>query len=521
MTASSPASSGPAGAHFEGQVGAHYLLSLLIGAEPRGLPGARIERVEFQRAAEGHPLDDIVIRACDRDGSSAVMEIQVRRSLRFTRSDQGFGSVVAQIAQASQQSGFFDGRHELAIAVDRAPLNVQGPYQDVLAWARRMSSANTFMARIERPHSANNAMRSFVDAFKAHLEHAGVAHDGDTVWCLLSRLKILHFDFTAQGSAYEAWQRERAAHALHPDEAGKADALWRYLVEFAVETAASGGDCNRETLVRELRNGGFRLASERRYASARSAVAEDARHALEDIADSCRGSSVNASGACGSGSHCSRPRAAMWRSEVNRVFGKSGLLKRFAEEWSAQSRVIVLSPGRVRAGGWGAMRAALGFEGTARELLVDLAVAGGAALLLDGLDSFTEDERHTVVDLVREAAQVPGFRVVAVARRGYGDDDDEPTWLPADALDRLGRAGPVLVGELGADEVRELGDAAPELALLLGDTHPARRHRAESLSAGSASAEAGGKTAVSYRNRHSGGLVAKRGRRGGGSARKG
>jgi len=31
----SPASTGPAGGHFEGQVGASYLLAMLVGAEPR------------------------------------------------------------------------------------------------------------------------------------------------------------------------------------------------------------------------------------------------------------------------------------------------------------------------------------------------------------------------------------------------------------------------------------------------------------------------------------------------------
>jgi hypothetical protein len=55
MTAkvSSPASSGPAGSHFEGQVGAHYLLSMLTGKEPRGLPGTTIERIEFPARGRG------------------------------------------------------------------------------------------------------------------------------------------------------------------------------------------------------------------------------------------------------------------------------------------------------------------------------------------------------------------------------------------------------------------------------------------------------------------------------------
>ena len=126
------------------------------------------------------------------------------------------------------------------------------------------------------------------------------------------------------------------------------------------------------------------------------------------------------------------------------------------------------------------MRAALGFDGTARELLVDLAASGGAALFVDGLDSFSDDERLTVADLVREAADIPGFSVVTTARAGHGGEHEEAEWLPADALDGLGRAPPVIVGELGTDEVDELREAAPELAALLADAHPAR-HIARNL----------------------------------------
>ena len=472
MTAISPASSGPAGAHFEGQVAAHYLLTLLIGAEPRGLPGTRIERVEFQRAQEGHPLDDIVIHACGGDGRAAVLEIQAKRSLRFAKSDQRYRDIVGKLAQASQEPDFFGRRHELAVAVDRAPLNVQGPYQDVLTWARYVGAADTFTARIERPGSANDDMRKFVDAFKTHLADAGAGSDGTTVWRLLSRFQILHFDFTAQGSAHEAWQLERAAHALHPDDVGRAEALWRYLVELAIETAASGGEFNREELVLKVQDGGFSLAEQRRFASVLSALAEDARHALEDIAD--RVGKVRLI----RGEHVTAVRAALGRGRYVEIrgepgVGKSGLLKRLAEERSTQSHIVVLSPGRVRAGGWGAMRTALGFQDTARALLVDLAAGGGAALFVDGLDSFSEDERVTVVDLVREIAEIPGFSVLATTRRGLDGEDDEPDWLPDEALDRLGRVG-VTIGELSDDEVSELRHAAPELTPLLADTHPAR-----------------------------------------------
>ena len=472
-TASSPASTGPAGPLFEAQIGAHYLLSLLIGLEPRGLPGTRIEHVKFQRAAEGHPLDDIVVHACAVDGSSAVLEIQAKRGLSFTTSSQEFRDIVAQIARASQRPGFFDRRHELAVAVGRAPRNVQGPYQDVLTWARQVGSADTFAARIERPGFANDDMRRFVDAFKAHLAEAGAAHDGETVWLLLSRFQILHFDFTAQGSAHEAWQLERAAHALHSDEAGRAEGLWRNLVALAIEAAASGGQFNRDELVQRVRDGGFRLAGERRYSSVRRALAEDSRHALEDISD--RVGKVRLM----RGERLAAVRTALDQGRYVELrgdpgVGKSGLLKRLAEEISRQSRIIVLSPDRVTPGGWTAMRAALGFDGTARELLVDLAASGGSALFIDGLEAFSQTECRTVVDLVRAAADIPGFSVVVTARTGYGGEDEEAEWLPTDTLERLGYAPPVIVGELDTDEVDELRDAAPELVPLLADAHPAK-----------------------------------------------
>jgi len=98
--ATSPAASGPAGPHFEGQVGAHYLLSMLVGAEPRGLPGIDIDRISFQQAAEGSPLDDVVVHGHDSAGVPAVLEIQVKRSITLAPSDVVFRGVVEQVARA-------------------------------------------------------------------------------------------------------------------------------------------------------------------------------------------------------------------------------------------------------------------------------------------------------------------------------------------------------------------------------------------------------------------------------------
>jgi hypothetical protein len=137
-----------------------------------------------------------------------------------------FRAVVAQIAATMQRPDFRESRYELAIAIARTTQKTEVSYQDVLAWARTLDSADTFLRRIERPGSVNDDMRAFVRAFRDHLSSAGVASDDLTVWRLLGRLQILTFDFTATGSANEELAKERSADALHADDRSRAVSLW-------------------------------------------------------------------------------------------------------------------------------------------------------------------------------------------------------------------------------------------------------------------------------------------------------
>lgn len=472
LTSTNPASSGPAGAHFEGKVGAYYLLSLLVGAEPRGLPGTIIDRVAFQRAPEGHPLDDVIVRAHDALGKSAILEIQVKRGITFAPADPIFRSVVDQIAEVSRKPELLTSRHELGIAISRTSHKIDGAYQDVLTWARQLGDAAAFINRINRPGSANDDMRNFVSTFRAHLRDAGADHDDRNVWQLLRRLQIFVFDFTATGSASEELAKERAVRALHPEDAPCAAALWSALTEIAIEIASSGGDRTRDRLIEDLRSKSFRLAADRRNLAAHMALAEGSQNALADIGNCVGGVTLTRHERVSAVHHAlDRGRYVEIRGDAG--VGKSGVLRHFAEQISAETQVIVLSPSRTVAKGWLAMRAMLGFDGTARDLLSDLAGSGSAILFIDSLDFYGEGERLTVIDLVREAARVPGLSIIVTARRDFGVA--EPSWLPSEALDQLGRAEPVMIGELSDGETDELRNAAPELLPLLADGNPARQ----------------------------------------------
>ncbi len=263
---SSPVSTGPAGAEFEGQVGATYLLALLTNASPRGLPGTLIDRVQFQRAGEGYPLDDVIVHAHNMRGEPSVLRLQVKRSLTAAPKDPEFAAAVAQAGKAVSHAGFWERHEQLAVAFGRASRALLGPYPDVLLWARQMGTAREFFERMDRSGVANDDMRTFVTTVRDQLAAAGWAGDDELLWRLLRRFHLLRFDLTVEGSEGELIAVERCARALHEHDGARARSLWGNLVELAINTASSGGELTRELLQAELTVRGFRLGGVRSLA---------------------------------------------------------------------------------------------------------------------------------------------------------------------------------------------------------------------------------------------------------------
>jgi hypothetical protein len=472
LSSSSPASTGPGGARFEGQVGAHYLLTMLAHSEPRGLPGTTIDHIELQRADDGFPLDDVIVHAHENTtGRFATLQIQVKRSIALSPGDTIFKSVVSQIAEAIQKPDFWTGRNELAIATARGSRKIDGAYQDVLRWARQLGTASTFFNRLGRPGTGNEHMRTFVATLRDHLRDAGASYDDETVWKVLARLQILIFDYTAVDSVAEELARERAVRVLLPEDAANASLLFSTLTDLSEEIATDGGDRDRTRLIADLIRKSIRLAEDRRLINVRAAIAEASSQALADIDDRI-GTSTLARTERVEAVHQALDQGRYVEIRGDAGVGKSGVLKHFAEIFSAEGRIIVLSPSRIQPRGWTSMRSALGFNGTARDLLGDLASDGGAAVFIDNLDAFSDEERRTVNDMMRAATEVPGISVVVTARRNFGVD--EPSWLDPDAVKALGAAPPVLIEKLSEAEIVELSEMEPHLAGLLVNSHPAR-----------------------------------------------
>jgi len=469
---SPPAATGNAGPCFEAKVGAYYLLGLVANSEPRGLPGATTERVQFQQAPAGCPMDDVVVQAVGADGLSATLELQAKRTLNFTRSDKEFKDIVRRMWLAAQKPEFSTTRYELAVAISRSSTRIERACQEVLHWAQQHPDGTTFETNINRTGFASPAMRDFVAVFRANLADAGAPTAVDTIWRLLRRFNILVFDFETPGSDSEHRARERGRSALVPHQAARATELWPILAATALDLARAGGNIDRPELLRRLQEPyGLRFGAPADLRTVHAKLTGAAHDALDDIKDQVGGVRLARSQAIERGEILLDDHR-MLEIVGEPGVGKSAVLKHLAQRLAPEGAIIIIAPGRIVPGGWIAMANALGCPAsvTREELLNELGCGGGATLFIDNIDQIEDEgERATIKDLLRGVLASPGWRAVVTSR------DDNDAWkakLPQDLV--AAGLAPLHIEEINDAETAVLAAGNPALSALLDSTHPAR-----------------------------------------------
>jgi hypothetical protein len=464
---SSPRATGPAGPQFEAKVGTHYALALLASTEPFGLPGAIVDRLEFQRGGQGHPLDDVIVRGVTIAGEDRCLEVQVKRSMAFTEGDANLASIVDGIVKARK----IEPDRRFAVAIERTTGAIENGVQEALELAQQTINAASFLKLLETPGRGNKEMRAFVTAFKAHLAAKGATGD-DVLHDVLRSFSVLTFDYARPNSIAEHHDRMRAQQLASEKGGDPYDALFGLVLR----VDAIGGELNRSDLVRKLNDLGVSVGSAPRLAAARRHIEELSRHALDDIGlsvSNCRLAREKPRRDLEALLHAAEIQGGVVEISGPSGAGKSALMRTAIEAREAASRIVVLAPDRTPAGGWPAMRALLDIEATAEELLSDLACDGGGYLCIDGLDRFHHGaQRKTLIDLFRAALHCPGVTVLFTAQPGW--EEESKLWIGEEIFTQLSARQSLIVEGLDDDEADTLAKMAPQLAPLLRPDHPAK-----------------------------------------------
>ncbi len=464
----SPRATGPAGAQFEAKVATHYALAVLAKTEAFGLPGAIVERIEFQRRAQGYPLDDIIIKGETGSGEERCLEIQAKRSIAFTEGNKEFAGIVKDMVMGHNA----DPNRMFAVAIERTSGPIENGVQEVLELAHVTTTVESFLALLYSPGRGNPDMKRFVEAFRKHLSKNKIAAD-EILFQLLKGFFVLVFDYARPQSIAEHHDRMRAQQLTSKvQDKDPYDTLFGWILR----SDAIGGETDRLHLTSALREHGIEISGARSLTKARGRIEEMSRFALSDINTEVAG--------------CQLVRANR-RQEVTSYLdeaevggsiveitgpggaGKSALLKAVAEARSLTCRIVVLAPDRTPSGGWVALRNEIDIDASAGEFFEDLSCDGGGLICIDGLDRFRDiAQRKTVLDVIRSALGVKGMTVLFTSRSGW--EEEAVAWLDDDIVEAMSLRKTIKVEGLNDEEASALAEAAPSLAPLLNSDHPAR-----------------------------------------------
>lgn len=460
----SPISTGGSGVHFESHVGAYYLASVLTGGSVRGLPsGTTSIAVNFQRAFEGSPLDDVIVYGTSIAGT-ATLSLQVKRTFTFGDNDL-FHEVMAQCWETYKNAESQD-RFGVAVATTTSRFEQAG--RNVLAWARQSANASDFFRRIETKKLASDGMRTFLKAVRVGLDRsAGTAVDNEVVWKFLRHFVVLHFDFEhdeASGCRIEVTERLR--NALSPEDNDRARDLWRTLVEIVDAVKPTAGSVDRSLLIERLASN-FKLASLRHWLPAIEKLREVAARAIDDIKADIGGVHLT--------------RRALIESlddlldteQFVEVVGEAGsgksvLLRNLAMRKAEEGPILFLKVSRLQGeiAGWEGLASHWRIDIPLDELITELSCIEAPCLFIDGIERISQPGVWLAVNDILKAIYLSNastrWRVLISARSNSLAYRTHLTLSDAMQVKRL------TVGELSNEEIGEICAAHPRLANLVG-----------------------------------------------------
>ncbi|HZJ49674.1 MAG TPA: hypothetical protein VFF07_02215 [Actinomycetota bacterium] len=254
----SPYSTGGGGTRLEHRLGT-VLLVRLLNAEPVLELGERApDRVAFQQSP-ATSVDDLVATAIDAAGTSIRLEIAVRRSPKFIRSNEKTKELIAALVRADVDA---ERRSEpllerrLAVAVSGQQTHAQ-EIAELAVVARGQSTSEEFVELIRTPgkFATKSRLDHLIDMVATALVEISDEDAGSPehrCWSLLRRLWIMQVDL--ETGHEDDWTRlvsDLKRVALEPsDEA--AVALRERLEQLSAELARSAGVVDAASLRRRL-----------------------------------------------------------------------------------------------------------------------------------------------------------------------------------------------------------------------------------------------------------------------------
>ncbi|RWM76525.1 MAG: ATP-binding protein [Mesorhizobium sp.] len=463
-----PELAGGAGFSFEAAVTAYYLVALLGEQSTAGLLNQTVARVAVQQAAQGEPLDDLIVDGLATDGGLTRLSIQCKQSLRVSATAAGdFRDIVLRAWATMEKPDFREDTDRVGAATASMTEDSRRALVEVCEWARASVSPESFFLRFATPGVAGAQRQRTLEVFRSILDEGRGEHIRDErVFRLLRHFVLITFDALHEGATDEAAAIERLRQCLAPDAGDRAPDLWTRLLVLARAAAGRAGEFTQASLIVQLK-GSFRLGPARTLVGDLIALKAEATLSVASIRSEIAGMRI--------------PRAdsadAVEQSLASHRFvrliglpgtGKSAVLRTLAERKLESGHILFVKSDRLNGSGWTNYAQSIGLKaGVLDMLLLEIGAIGTPILFIDGIDRIEMQHQGIIVDLLNVILRSPllsDWKIVATAR----DNGIEPlrTWLPPELLAGDG-VGTIEIGGFNDAESKALANAIPALHPLL------------------------------------------------------
>lgn len=244
--------SGGAGFGYEDKVAAYFLAEMLAGGEPLGSDFGSVAAVDFQAGDGGWLLDDLLITFEERaECHRLAVSVKSNRQVTSNGFPPDFVQAVWSHWLGVSSQCFAKERDLLCLVTGRLADSVNDAWNDMLCEARAGAPQRIAQRFSSRQVSAMKR------ALFGSLECPGglpCAQECETAEraALLTRLRLLRFDFRDDPSRDEDRVVRLCRDVLDTRDQYRSGELWEYLLALAKSRREAGGSMSLGNLVQEL-----------------------------------------------------------------------------------------------------------------------------------------------------------------------------------------------------------------------------------------------------------------------------
>lgn len=241
---SNPASTGGAGVNFESQVAAVFVTLMLAGGFAPCMPCVPIRRIGLQASRDGFATDDLVVHCGKSSDKELKLLCQVKRSMRFTKSDSDCKDVI-KAAWLDFNSDTFRNTDKIAVVTGLLTRSDTSAVRELLEWARTSADAAELLAKVNHTYFSSKTKQSKLEVFRHHLASAaGRAVSGYELHDFLCHFHVLGYDLDIHSGLSHALMHT----LIGRDSSHIPDHVWAKIVSTVETFKQNGGTITRDNL---------------------------------------------------------------------------------------------------------------------------------------------------------------------------------------------------------------------------------------------------------------------------------